>query len=102
MPSLTYGLSLGWPGKSLSLLVSFSVKSSGTSPSQARMNSPSRECVAATALVPAVALICLRFGFLAALLDLAIHDAQSLRNQSVGRRCSSAVSGPRLAAAIFT
>jgi hypothetical protein len=35
--------------------------------------------------------ICLRFGFSAALLDSAIHDAQSLRNHSVG---SSAGSGP--------
>jgi len=39
---------------------------------------------------------------LVALLDSAIHDAQSFRNHSVGRRCSSAASGPRLAAVIFT
>jgi len=51
--------------------------------------------VAATALVPTAASICLRFGFPGALLDSAIHDAQSFRNQSVGSRCSSAASGPR-------
>ena len=37
------------PGKSRSWFVSFSVKSSGTSPSQERMNSPSSGCAAATA-----------------------------------------------------
>src|SRR5208282_1975217 len=98
MPSLTYGLSFFYPGKSFSWFVVLSVKSSGTSPSQERTNSPSSEWVAATALVPAAAAICLRFGFSAARLDSAIHDAQSFRNQSVGRRCSSAESGPRLAA----
>jgi len=45
-------------GKSRWWFVSFSVKSSGTSPSQEKMNSPSSGCVAATALVPAAASIC--------------------------------------------
>jgi len=44
------------PGNSRSLFVSFSVKSSGTSPSQDKTNSPSGECVTATVLVPAAAL----------------------------------------------
>ena len=78
------------------------MKSSGTWPSQERTNPPSSEWVAATALVPATAGICFRLGFSAALFDSAIHDAQSLRNHSVGRRCSSAGAGPRLAAVIRT
>ena len=41
------------------------------------------------ALTPAAVLICLRFGFTAALLDSAIHCDQSFRNQSVGNRCNS-------------
>ena len=56
----------------------------------------------ARALVPAAALTCLRFGFSGDRLDPAIQDAQSLRNQSVGSRCSSAASGPRLNAVILT
>ncbi len=52
------------------------------------------------ALVSGAALICLRLGFSSARLDGAIHGAQSLRNQSVGSRCSSAASGPRLVAVI--
>jgi hypothetical protein len=86
MPSLTYGVVLGWPEKSRSLFVEFSVKSNGASPSQEKMNSPSSECVALTALIPAAALTWLRSGFPAALLDFVIQSAQSFRNQSVGRR----------------
>jgi len=42
------------------------------------------------------------FGFSGDRLDSEIHAAQSFRNQSVGSRCSSAASGPRLAAVIRT
>ena len=45
-----------------------------------------RRIFAATALVPAAVAICLRFGFSAALLDSAIHDAQLFRNHSVKLR----------------
>ena len=99
MPSLTCGLSLLLPGKSRSLLVSFSVKSSGTSPSQWSVYSPSMGCAAATELAPAGPSICASFGFFP---GFAIQDDQSFRNHSVGRRCSSAASGPRFTAVIFT
>ena len=99
IPSLTYGDSLLLPGKSRSLFVSFSVKSSGTSPSQWSVYSPSRGWAAETALVPARAVTCASLGFTA---WPAIQDDQSLRNQSVGRRWSSAASGPRFTAVIFT
>jgi hypothetical protein len=45
-----------------------------------------RRIFATTALVPAAVAICLRFGFSAALLDSAIHDAQLFRNHSVKLR----------------
>src|SRR6266576_794372 len=50
----------------------------------------------------AAASICFRIGFSAALLDSAIHADQSLRNHSVGKRCSPAAFGPRLTAVILT
>ena len=66
------------------------------------MNAPSRGCAAATAVAPAGASICLMCGFSGALFDSAIHCDQSLRNHSVGRRCRSAASGPRLTAVMRT
>ena len=48
------------------------------------------------------ALDLLECGFSAARFDAAIHGDQSLRNHSVGSRCRSAASGPRLVAEIFT
>jgi hypothetical protein len=78
------------------------VKSNGTSPSQERTNSPSRGCDAATALEPNGGSICRTLGFTAARFDGPIHADQSFRNHSVGKRCSSAASGPRLAVVILT
>ena len=51
---------------------------------------------------PAGPSICFRCGFSVARFAPAIHGDQSLRNHSVGSRCRSAASGPRLVAEIFT
>ncbi len=48
------------------------------------------------AVTPVSVLTWFIFGFTSALLDSAIQSDQSFRNQSVGNRCSSAASGPRL------
>src|SRR5215472_458076 len=84
------GLALGVPNIRW-LLVSFSVKSSGTSPSQYRYRSPMRACDAATAwqfLLPAA---CFKVGF-----GVSGHHVQMLRNHRVGRTCNVAGAGPRL------
>ena len=99
MASLTYGLSLLLPGNSRSLFVTFSVKSRGASPSQCNVNSPRSGWAAATALVPADPSTCPSFGLFP---GFAIHDDQSFRNQRVGKMCTSAASGPRFTAVIFT
>jgi hypothetical protein len=71
MPSLTLRLSflVPVPGNRRSWLVSFSVKSSGTSPSHEMTNGPSRGCAAATAVAPAGASTCLMCGFSGALFE---------------------------------
>src|SRR6187549_1410010 len=99
IPSLTHGLAFGNLGKSLALLVSFSVKSRGTSPSQYKWYVPRVGCIATIARVPGGSSIRLSTGFS---LGLTSQDAQVLRNHKLGSRCSSADSGPRLAAVICT
>src|SRR5277367_4280573 len=97
MPSLTYREAL-WVPKSRSLLVSFSVNSSGTSPSQYRNRSPRSTCDAAatTALLPFGLENCFRDG-----LGVPGHHVQVLRNHRVGRTCNVAGSGPRLLTLIW-
>src|SRR5215472_14202597 len=73
------------------LFVSFSVKSSGTSPSQYRYRSPMRACDAATAWEPLPAVACFNVG-----LGVPGHHVQMLRNHRVGSTCNVAGSGPRL------
>src|SRR5215471_915768 len=90
MPSLTYGLALDVP-KSRSLLGSFSVKSSETSPSQYRYRSPSWVCDAATVREPLLPVARLKAGF-----GVPGHHVQILRNHRVGRTCNAAGAGPRL------
>src|SRR6185295_11433518 len=74
-----------------SLLVSFSVKSSGTSPSQYRYRPPSKVCDAATACEPLLPAA----GFITGL-GVPGHHVQILRNHRVGRTCNVVGSGPRL------
>src|SRR5208337_4088826 len=95
MPSFTYGLVLGVP-KIRSLLVSFSVNSSGTSPSQYRYRSPRSVCDAAIACTPFWPEICFRDG-----LGVPGHHVQMLRNHRVGRTSILAASGPRLLTLIW-
>src|SRR5271157_623517 len=95
MPSFTYLVGLGVP-KSRSLLVSFSVNSSGTSPSQYRYRSPSWACEAATACTPFWPETCFSDG-----LGVPGHHVQVLRNHRVGRTSILAASGPRLLTLIW-
>src|SRR5271166_1763052 len=95
MPSLTKGLSLGVP-KIRSLLVSFSVNSSGTSPSQYRYHSPRSACVTATTCTPFGPETCFNDG-----LAVPGHQVQMLRNQTVGNTSILAASGPRLLTLIW-
>src|SRR5271157_3913178 len=89
MPSLTYGLELGFP-KICWLFVSFSVKRSGTSPSTYNQRSPNSADEAAMMRVPAGPDSCRSTG-----LGESGHQVQVLRNQRLGSRWSVAGSGPR-------
>src|SRR6516225_3253482 len=95
MPSLTYGLELGFP-KMRSLFVSFSVKSSGTAPLTYSQRSPSCAELAQMTRMPAGPDTCRSTGF-----GASGHHVQVLRNQRLGRTWSVAGSGPRLATEIL-
>src|SRR6476646_8907975 len=90
MPSFTYGPRLACP-KIRWVLVSFSVKRRGTSPSHQRYRVPRSECDALMTVIPFGSVPCSRLGLWAP-----SDQDQVLRNHRVGRTCSSAASSPRL------
>src|SRR5215813_13762932 len=86
MPSFTYLEAFGIR-KTRWLLVTFSVKSHGTTRSLCRNRSPRQGSIAETVWSLSWLILGLTFGLLN-------HD-QVLRNHRVGRTCNGAVSGPR-------